>query len=222
MFFAWPGFFEHLKICKTLYILDDVAFSKGSRTNRVQYYQNMQSKWLSIPIHQKSNQLIMDIKIDNNSDWRRSHFSIIKNTMSKNTYYADVIEIIDKTYALESFIEITIASITNLIEYLEMPIKVKKSSDIKLSSSSSDRVLDIMKHSGSKTYITGHGAFNYLNHNLLEDNEINTYYVKYSLFTWHGVPSPYFTILDMISKYGKKTFELLNGSITHWKEFGKK
>jgi hypothetical protein len=46
----WLGFFRKIALADTFVFLDDVQFSKGSYTNRVQILSGSQPAWLSVPV----------------------------------------------------------------------------------------------------------------------------------------------------------------------------
>ena len=52
MYFPWVGMFEQVRLCDIFVYYNDVQFSKGSFTNRVQIKapNNEGFKWLTVPL----------------------------------------------------------------------------------------------------------------------------------------------------------------------------
>ena len=64
------------------------------------------------------------------------------------------------------------------------------------------RVLDLMRQVGGTTYISGHGARHYLDHQAFENNGVTVTYMNYAAHPWlqpHGPFTPYVTGLDLIT-----------------------
>ena len=71
------------------------------------------------------------------------------------------------------------ASILNVV-----PASIFLSSDLKIKSTSSNRILEIVKYLDGNKYITGHGSLNYLDHDEFEKNDINVFYLDYKINRW--------------------------------------
>ena len=71
MYFPWKGYLELISLADIFVIYDDVQFSKGSFTNRVQIKSpNGKQSWLTIPMEGlKSGQKINEIFLKNINTW---------------------------------------------------------------------------------------------------------------------------------------------------------
>ena len=86
----------------------------------------------------------------------------------------------------------------------------------------SGRVLDIVKSVGGTTYITGHGARNYLAHETFEANGIRVEYIDYQKKEYpqlHGAFNPYVSSLDLVANMGRAGAEMICSGTKYWKEF---
>ena len=71
-FLPWFGFFEKIKRVDQFVFLDHVPYSKGSYTNRVQYFckSSQKNKWLTVPIKNAPlGTAIHEIKLAESSTW---------------------------------------------------------------------------------------------------------------------------------------------------------
>ncbi len=93
MYFPWIGLFEQILLSDIFVFYDDVQFSKGSFTNRVQIKTPQGSRWLTVPIKKsKLNTKINEVYIDNKKNWKESHLSSLKNTYGNHKYFEDVLK----------------------------------------------------------------------------------------------------------------------------------
>ena len=71
---------------------------------------------------------------------------------------------------------------------------------LNIGGSSSERVLEIVKAVNGSCYISGHGALNYLDHDLFEQAGIKVAYMDYMLTEYpqnYGKFNPYVSGLDL-------------------------
>ena len=97
-----------------------------------------------------------------------------------------------------------------------------RSSEFGFKSHKSELVLDLIKAVGGTSYITGWGARDYLDHELLDRNGINVEYMDYQLSPYpqlHGPFCPYVSILDLIANVGSSAFQWIRSGTVDWKTF---
>ena len=88
--------------------------------------------------------------------------------------------------------------------------------------SGSQRVLDLVKAAGGDTYVTGHGARNYLDHALFEREGVAVEYIDYQKRPYpqlHGSFTPYVTGLDLVANCGAAGIGYIVSTSRHWKDF---
>ena len=86
MYFPWVGFIAQMALADVMIWLDDVQFSKGSFTNRIQVKTAAGPKWMSIPLKDKGSKiLIRDIEMIDDTTPKR-HKDFLYNTFNKATY----------------------------------------------------------------------------------------------------------------------------------------
>ena len=91
-----------------------------------------------------------------------------------------------------------------------------------IAGASSQRVRDIVLAVGGTRYITGHGARNYLDHQLFEDAGIRVEYMDYEKRPYpqlHGEFTPYVSLLDLIANTGPAGIECICSGTSYWKDF---
>tara|TARA_B110000483_G_scaffold227799_1_gene289928 strand:- start:376 stop:1098 length:723 start_codon:yes stop_codon:yes gene_type:complete len=228
MYFPWYGMLEQLNLADVLVYYDDVQFSKGGFTNRVQIKSNTNNgiSWLTVPVAKpKSGTYIKEIMIGTDSSWKNEHLRSFSNNYSEAPYFLDAFALLKETCEInsESLNEIIIHSMESVRNYLGIETEnTIRSSDLDICGRSSQRVFDIVKYFGCDTYITGHGAINYLDHELFEKNNISVEYLDYSKNVYPqqlGDFNPYVSSLDLIANVGQQGFRHLNSKTTYWRDF---
>jgi WbqC-like protein family len=227
MFFPWVGFLEQIKRADVYVHYDDVQFSKGSFTNRVQIKTPEGFAWLTVPLHNlKLGQNIMDVRIDNSKDWRARHLEILSKYYAAAPYAGDMLGLVRAVYSkkTELLIETAVASMAALLDYFGIAASATFffSSAMGIPGKGSQRVLDVVKFLGGTTYITGHGARNYLDHEAFEARGIKVEYINYLKSPYpqlYGPFNPFVSSLDLIANRGKAGRDMIRSATLYWKEF---
>lgn len=227
MYFPWPGFFEQMKLADVFVYYDDVQFPRGkSFINRVQLKTPNVPIWMTIPIKGKHRgfQNINQIKVNDLQLWREDHkrrfyFNYASAPFYKDAYFL-LSSVLDKKGT--NLADITIDSIEICMKYLGLDMQKYRSSELGILGKSTDRLVKIVRQMDGDIYITGHGAKNYLDYNLFEENEIKVEYINYQkkvYFQQWGEFTPYVSILDLIANTGKEAAKYLTSESIYWKDF---
>ena len=228
MYFPWIGMLQQINLCDNYVYYDDVQFSRGF-FNRVKIKSKEGLSWLTVPLKKwRSGQLINEVKIDNDKNWKQKHIDQIRNAYSKSPFFSDLSEIIDKVFSKNFYTidELSTFSTDMIVDYFNEIGKekkfVKSSSIKKISGNSSDRLIEICKKFKSNIYLTGHGAKNYLDYNNFENNKIDVMYIEYNLLKYpqqfDGF-NPYVSSLDLIANCGKHGVKFIGGKMVPWRDF---
>ena len=229
MYFPWVGMFEQIRLCDVYVHYDDVQFSKGSFTNRVQIKTNSPQgfNWLTVPL--RNNELgsnINKLKIDDQKNWQHQHLEILKQAYRKSPYFTEMIDIVKQLFDCNTntISDLSRTSIELIIDYFDLAENKSfyVSSALNIEGQSSERVYKIVRYFNGTHYITGHGAKNYLDHSLFENNGIEVDYMDYLKLPYsqlYGEFNPYVSILDIIANIGKQGRKYIISSTKYWKEF---
>lgn len=225
MLLPWIGIFEQVRASDIFIHYDDVQFPQGrSFSSRVQVKTEYGSRWLTVPVKHNSKQLIRDVKIDVSKNWKESHLGVFRQSYRKAPFGEMALELVESIYALEtdSLSGFCIFGIEKLASFLGLDCEFARSSQYGFTTSSSRKLLDIVMAEKGEIYITGHGAKNYLDHELFESHGINVEYIQYVLNEYlqlHGKFTPYVSMIDVIANIGDRASELIIAESINWKEF---
>ena len=226
MYFPWLGVFEQLRIADMYCFYDDVQFSRGFY-NRVQLQRNGKSRYISVPIIKKSqNQIINTAQISYQENWILDHRNKLKESLADARYANDAIEIFEEVVSSKSpkLIDINKLCFQKLANYLGLfsNKKIYNSQEIKTGhKKNSSRLLEICQQLGAKVYLTGHGAMNYLDHELFEKNGIEVHYIKYRFDSYERRNrdyTPYLSSLDPIAHLGVNTKNSMQSETVYWRD----
>jgi len=227
MLFPWVGMFEQICLANTFVYYDDVQYSKGSFTNRVQLKGGKGSEWLTIPLNKLTlGQKINEVIVNDKEDWRRKHLDQLRRALGSAPYYGEMLSLVESVYSTDevSLCEITKASINAVCGYYGL-LDEKEficSSSLNIGGSSSQRVLDVVLSQGGDQYVTGHGAKKYLDHELFEKSNVQVRYMDYEMLPYgqlNGEFTPYVSILDLIANMGRDGSAFIVSKTKYWKEF---
>lgn len=227
MFFPWIGFFEQIKLSDIYVHYNDVQYSKGGFTNRVQVKSPEGSKWLTVPLKNlRLGQAINQVEINNQQNWRANHFDLLKRSYETAPYYSEMLKLVETVYnrdwdLLDDLSQETLNAICDYFDIFRDKkfISIK---DLDVGGASSERVLATTLKLGADTYITGHGASKYLNHGIFEDAGVRVEYMDYQKKPYpqlYGEFTPYVSILDLIANVGKEGVNWICSGTIYWKDF---
>ena len=229
MYFPWIGMFEQIKLCDVFIFYDDVAYSKGSFVNRVQIKTDTGEgfTWLTVPLKKvKIGDKINAVEIDYTKSWQNTHLMLLKQHYKKSAYFKEMMEVIESLFSknYKNIGELSAASMELIIDYYNLNENKSfyTSSKLLIEGKSTQRVFDLVNFFKGSTYITGHGAKNYLDHELFEKSGINIEYMDYMKkpYLQQSLPfNPYVSILDLIANCGKEGKKELISKTKNWRNF---
>jgi hypothetical protein len=227
MYFPWVGMLEQLRLADKFVHYDDVQFSKGSFTNRVQVKTASGLRWLTLPLLGfKLGQRIDQVQLNEDKDWRSQHRETLRQAYLKAPFREDMLRLVDDVFSerTSSLSKIARSSMQALADYFELTpsIQVYDAANMGIPGHGSQRVLDIVETLNGGIYITGHGARNYLDHELFESRGVEVRYMDYQRLPYpqmNGEFTPYVTALDLVANCGKAGVEFIQSEAISWREF---
>lgn len=227
MFFPWIGLLEQMRLADVWVHYDDVQFSKGSFTNRVQVKTAQGSHWLTVPVRDlRLGQPIKDVAVDTGHDWRKKHLATLAQAYAKSPHRDEMLALVDGVYrqSAATISEMAVASSRALHDYFgfERPAEWLFSSQLDVGGHGSTRVLEIVKRLGGTRYITGHGARDYLEHEVFDQAGVRVEYLDYRKTAYpqqHGEFTPFVSSLDLMANCGRAGREVIASSAVYWKDF---
>lgn len=227
MLFPWVGMLEQVRAADTFVYYPDVQFSKGSFVNRVQIKTAHGIKWLTVPLQGlRLGQRINELRISNQRNWRREHMQLLGDAYADAPYLDAMLKLVESVYAndYENIGSLSEASQMALCKYygLDRCRNFKSSDTLGIDGSNSRRVLDIVLSLRGDTYVTGHGASRYLDHEAFEQAGVRVDYMDYAKVPYpqlYGEFTPYVSALDLIANTGPGGIDCICPRSIYWKDF---
>ena len=209
-FMPWLGYFYKIAQSDIFIFLDDVQFIKtGSNyTNRVAINIQGESSNITIPIKRGSGtQNINETEILNEK-WKKKLIGSIQANYAKTPYFKEHKDYIFKliNYKTDNLADYNIHFITSLSKELELNTSFEKSSKFNLSSSSTERLIELIQLVDGTVYLSGAGGDNYQEQNLYQQNNMALTYNNMPEFAYTQPKSEKFikglSIIDALFNVG--------------------
>jgi hypothetical protein len=227
MLFPWVGLLEQIREADVLVHYDDVQFSKGHLTNRIQVKTPSGRSWMTVPMKELHlGQAIDEARIQPTSAWRDRHLALLRESFRKAPHAADALDLAATVYSQDhaTIGALARASMLALARYFGL-LEGTRLVDVRslgIGGASSQRVLDVVAAVGGTVYITGHGARNYLVHEDFEGRGVDVRYMHYSMSPYPqawGEFTPFVTGLDLVANCGRDGARVIASSSVHWRSF---
>ncbi|WP_426399069.1 WbqC family protein [Ralstonia sp. R-29] len=227
MLFPWVGLLEQIELADVLVNYADVQFSKGSFTNRVQIKEPTGTRWMTVPLEKfHLGARIDEVKPASNVDWRAQHLRMLEQAYEAAPYAGDMLALVRSVYEVDytNMGALALASMRAVCRYLgiELDRKFVDAPELDIPGRNTDRVLAIVQKLQGDTYITGHGAKNYLAHAEFEQHGITVEYMNYAMRPYgqlHGAFTPFVSSLDLIANQGPAGKQYVSPQTLNWREF---
>jgi len=219
-YLPWLGFFDKIKRSDLFVIFDDVQFPRGKKHfgHRNQIKTNTGTKWLTVPIKNKSDMVSFnDTIINYDIDWHYEHLRLIelnyKDTPYFNDYYQDLETIIKREY--KSLTELSTDLIRYFMAKLNIRTTIARSSELsKQDENGSDKIFSILENVNATDYLTGSGpgSQRYIDEGEFKKREINLHWQNYECKEYNqlfGDFIPYLSVVDLLFNHGEKAEEVI-------------
>ncbi|MDK2829507.1 MAG: hypothetical protein PWP67_2327 [Clostridium butyricum] len=223
-YLPYPGLIGKIMMSDKFIYVTKVQYERKSWQNRNRIKTVDGYIFLTVPTLKKGkfDQLICDVKINNDLNWRRKHFNSIninyKNSKFYNTYIGFFEELYNKEW--NSLCDLDIYIMNYIISELGIKTKVLYDKDFCFEGNKTDFLVDMCKKTNCDTYMSNKGSENYIDLNVFSKNQLDHVYINYVGKQYEQCFEnfiPDMSIIDMLFNCGKiKTKHILE-DITSYK-----
>jgi len=225
-FAPWIGVFEQIINVDIHCFMVDVSATTKTNFRRTKLVKLLNEdifdnySWFNSYIGKASyKKIISKFKV---SDFQNNIPIMIKYFYDNRDHYPycdDVLNILSNIKDYEFIYEVNIHIIKEVCNYFEFKDKkfiILNNDDCyyKKNLDKSDYLLSIIKKYGANEYVTGHGAYNYIDYLKFNKNGINLRFMDYKNNNYNLKNQnnfvPYVSILDLIGKRGKSGKSFIN------------
>lgn len=193
------AFFNKMKLSDIFVIVGNLQFEKQEGWQQRHKIKGPNSDiWLTVPVFGSQNQLIKEVLINNQIDWRKKHIKTLEMIYGKSKgkeYISKITSVYKKKW--KRLIDLNVEMILILKDILE--IKTKIVTDEKVSGEKHELLINICKKYKADTYLSGVGAREYLDESRLkeiDDQDLSHEFVKNNLTALY----PYSSIHYLFTK----------------------
>lgn len=167
-FFPWLGYFDKIRKCDKFIVLDDVQFERknaGTWMNRVAINISGSKKWLTAPIIRPGGLFKVNEVLSQETKWRDKIKKTIQTNYGKSEFFKEYHDIIFSLIDFPSnkLFEYNINVISTICNILNIEFKKKSvlSSSLGITTTSTQRLIDLSKTVDCNAYMAGGGAEGY-------------------------------------------------------------
>jgi hypothetical protein len=213
-YLPWLGYFDKMDRSDVFVLLDDVQYKKNEWQNRNKIRNAESWQWLTVPVKYNFGQALKDVRADNARPWRSNHLKSLELNYSRAPFFGDHADFFKEAYSREwEFLaDINIYLINYLKEALGIKARIVVSSELKVSSTSTRRLIDICKMLGGDTYLSGAGGSDYLEEKQFGENGIKLEFQEYKHPVYeqvHGAFEPFMSIVDLVFSKGPESLGII-------------
>jgi hypothetical protein len=163
-FLPWLGYVDKIDRSDLFVVLDNVQFKKNEWQNRNRIRTSKGWQWLTVPVRHRFGQLIEDVRINSEVDWRSKHLTALGMHYAGAAYAGEYMDGLRALYqqTYEHLVDLNMAIIRWLLQVLTIKTPVRLASDMKLRDDPTDRLIDICREVGATEYLAGPGAPEYM------------------------------------------------------------
>jgi hypothetical protein len=209
-YLPWLGFFDQLRRADVFVYYDDAQYDKHGWRNRNRIKTQTGPTWLTVPVRHGDQGFprILDVEIDSRTPWQRKHVAGIRQAYARapfcGQYLPALEELLQRKW--ERLVDLDMSCVDLLAQWLGLRRRIERSSTLGVDGERSERLVNICRHFGASTYVSGDAAQAYLDVGLFERHGIAVEWQRYAHPTYsqlHGEFVPYLSALDLLFNCGE-------------------
>jgi hypothetical protein len=197
-YLPWLGFFEKMLRADLFVLLDNVQYAHGDFQNRNRVKGSSGAQWLTVPVVHKFPQPLNEVEIAG-ADWQAKHWKTLASCYGRSAHFESFAANFESLYRepYSKLIDLNVAA----IELLSTSFGLKKNwmfgSELDVSGTKSDLVLNICKAVGATSYYSGPAGRDYLNRESFERAGLE---IEFQNFTHPTYPQLFMNGQGFVSK----------------------
>jgi hypothetical protein len=218
-YLPWLGFFDQLRRADIFVYYDDVQYDKHGWRNRNRIKTQTGAVWLSVPVRHSGlgSPRILDLEIDARAPWARKHVASIRQAYARAPYLGCYMPALEELLhrKWERLVDLDMAAADLMATWFGLTRRVERSSALGIGGGQTQRLVDICRHFGATTYLSGDAAQGYLDVALFERHGIAVEWQRYQHPVYpqlHGEFVPYMSALDLLLNCGDEARCVLEGA----------
>ncbi|MCC7073422.1 MAG: WbqC family protein [Deltaproteobacteria bacterium] len=216
-FLPYLGFFHKVAHSDLLVHLDDVQFLERGHQHRNEIKMQTGKQWLTVPVVQQRGQTIDQVVIDTGTNWRRKQWAALESNYRPAPFFKELAPGL-KQILLEGtqtrLLDLDLDLLHWAFEVLELRMPTRRSSELQVSGTQTERLVSICQAVGATVYLSGQGGRLYMELALFEAAGIEVRFQEFhapsypQLFMQHGFIAN-LSVVDALFGCGRGARELI-------------
>ncbi|NOT24849.1 MAG: WbqC family protein [Acidobacteria bacterium] len=208
-YLPWLGFFDQLHRADVFVYYDDVQYDKNGWRNRNRIKTQSGPLWLTVPVLHSGTGFakILDVEIDRRTPWARKHLASVRQAYARapfvDRYLPELETLLQREWT--HLVDLDLACVDLMARWLHLQPRIERSSRLGINGDRSERLVNICRHFGATTYVSGDAAQTYLDVELFARHGIAVEWQRYTHPVYpqqHGAFVPYLSALDLLLNCG--------------------
>lgn len=199
------SYFVKMAQANIFVLADDILYTSGSAVNRAAVKSADGKHWLTVPVlsGDKGAQLIREVEIDREKNWRQKHRKAIYLNYKFAPYFEYYADFFEGLYQQEwqSLLELNIAIIKFLRKALRISNRLVLSSELQTRTGATEKIIDIVKAMNCDRYLAWQSDRDFLNAELFQQEGIELVYRDFQTKEYRqqfGEFLPDLSIIDLL------------------------
>lgn len=216
----WLGFFHKVFSADRVVFLDTVQFAKRYFQSRNRVRSADGWRWITVPVKADRETKIEDVLIANEvSNWQRKWDSTIRSCYGKAKYFDDYYSLLSRFVNMKwkRLFALNVSLITLMSSMFKNSLSftnVELASNLGVSGSKGDLILDICKKMGADVYLSGPFGRDYLDEGKFKKEGIEIRYDDFVHPVYKQVYAGFelqMSTIDLLFNCGPESYDILMG-----------
>lgn len=210
-YIPWKGYFDIIRDADLFVFYDDVQFTKNDWRNRNRIKTPKGTEWLTVPVGQDIGRRICDVTIPD-PRWARVHWKTLSQNYARAPHFAHYRELLEPVYLGREWkylSELNRHLIEAIARELGIATAFADSRDYELHGAASERLLELLVKTGTKRYVSGPSARDYIDAAAFAAAGIEVAYKSYDGYPEYPQLHPPFehrvSIVDVLFNCGPRS-----------------
>ena len=222
VYLPWLGLFHKISLADQYVIFDTVQYLKRDWNNRNKIKTAQEPQWLTVPVytHHKFDQILAEVKINNDLDWRKKHLRSLEVNYCKTPYFKCYIDFFRELYGKkwEYLVDLNDEVLRYFLNILGIDVEILYGHDLGLEGEKSDLVTDMCKKLKADIYVFGALGRNYAKVEEFRSHGIEPMFQEYVHPVYpqmFGSFEPFLSVIDLLFNCGDASSEIIKrGNLT--------
>lgn len=165
-YLPYLGFFHKVRHADVLVVLDTVEYHRRGIQNRNRIKTSHGVKWLTVPVLQRSGQLVREVATNPSVDWKSQHWNALYLNYGRARHFKEYGETLREALfapTATALSQINLAILERLLELLDIRTRVVLASELAVDrEQSSERLVALCDAVGADRYLSGPGGRRYM------------------------------------------------------------